>query len=73
MRIIISCDGSEMGEEDRETLSPDLRVRSGTTKRFGHNASQFWKILFLYVISFQVQFETAVKKGKLCFNARQGI
>ena len=50
MRIIISCDGSEMGEEDRETLSPDLRVRSGTTKRFGHNASQFWKILFLNII-----------------------
>ena len=48
--IIISCDGSEMGEEDRETLSPDLRVRSGTTKRFGHNASQFWKILFLHII-----------------------
>ena len=48
--IIISCDGSEMGEEDRETLSPDLRVRNGTTKRFGHNASQFWKILFLNII-----------------------
>ena len=35
MITIISCDGSEIGEDDYEASSPDLRAKSaGTSTRF---------------------------------------